>query len=89
MKCGDAETYTNSSGQREYVHIVAKNNCEFTAYLWIMFPNGRFIHKDIPSGETFDQHEWLPPSGKVEFECTIVSQRGGGCTFDCTVVRRL
>ena len=84
--CGQEETYTNTSKQREYVHIEATNECEFTSHLWINFPNGKFIHKEIKSGESFDQHTWLPPDGSIEYWCnSSVDSVGKGCLFTCTV----
>ena len=89
LHCGEANAYTNASGKREFVDITATNHCEFTAYLWILFPNGRFIQKDIPSGGTFHQTTWLPPGGKVELECSLVSTiEDRGCDFSIQVLQR-
>lgn len=90
MDCGEVEIYTNNSKQREVVKIMATNNCEFTAHLWHIFPNGRFIHTEVPPGGSIIRDDVISPGGKVEYECTLVSQvRGGGCTFKCDVIRRI
>lgn len=71
------------------MRVHADNRREFTAYLWILFPNGRFIQKDIPGRSSLDLDTWIPNGGKIELECGLVSTaRDEGCTFSTLVLRR-
>lgn len=89
LHCGEASAYTNTSMKREFVRVHVDNRCEFTAYLWILFPNGRFIQKDIPGRSSLDLDTWIPNGGKIELECSLVSTvRDEGCTFRTQVLRR-
>lgn len=90
LDCGFTHTYTNTSGKREYVQVNAANNCEFTAYLYFLMGDGRFIPVEVRSGEAFNQPTWLPAGGAIEFVCTLVDtvNPSDGCAFDVTVLRR-
>ncbi len=89
LKCGETATYTNTSGMKEYITLNITNRCKYTAYLWILFPNGRFIQESIPPGGSYNNPTWLPDKGSIEFNCTLVETVSGeGCPFSYQIIRR-
>ncbi len=84
VDCGDERMWVNTGRTPRRVQITAVNDCEFTAYLWIRFSPDHVIPIMLGRGEQYSDTVMLPPNGKVEFWCSLVSSSWPGCTFSVT-----